>query len=388
MVESAALCRSSDTTSPAIKCCSPRVPPLVATLLSGILALAACTTVPTTPPDTPATLTDAPAGNTEPPLNQAQLEQLLAPIALYPDALLAQILMAATYPLEVVQAAQWRKSNPAPQGKALEDALVTQPWDASVKSLTAFPPVLEMMNERIAWTQQLGDALLSDQKRLLEAVQSLRRKANAQGSLETNNQQAVFAEEGEAAPYLRIEPADPEVLYVPAYDPTYAYGAWPYPDYPPHYYYPPGHYPGSAFWTFTAGIIIGSALWGDCDWNGGGLHVEHQRYNKFSRSNVSGKRSEWKHNIEHRRDTPYRDRSVARRYGHDGATRITQTRQDYRGRAESGQRADTGQRGGGFSGIDQGRRTGEFQSRGSASRQATGGGFRGGRASGGRGGRR
>lgn len=262
----------------------PRIPSLVATLLSGTLALAACTTIPTTAPGTPVT---APGGHSDTPqdtLNQAQLEQLLAPIALYPDALLAQILMAATYPIEVVQAAQWRKSNPAPQGKALEDALVAQHWDASVKSLTAFPPVLEMMNERIAWTQQLGDTLLSDQKRLLEAVQSLRRKANAQGRLETNNQQAVFAEEGEADPYLRIEPADPEVLYVPAYDPTYAYGPWPYPDYPPHYYYPPGHDPGSAFWTFTAGIIIGSALWGDCDWNGGGLHVEHHRYNQFSRS--------------------------------------------------------------------------------------------------------
>lgn len=364
-----------------------RINLLVAALLSGTVALAACAPISTLPANDPPP-TSARAGTADEALSQAQLEQLLAPIALYPDALLAQVLMAATYPIEVVQAAQWRKANPALQGKPLEEALVNQVWDASVKSLTAFPPVIAMMSEQLAWTQQLGDALLADQKRLLDAVQALRRKANAQGKLETNNQQAVFAEESTSEPYLRIEPADPEVLYVPAYDPAYAYGPWPYPDYPPYYYYPPGYYPGGAFWTFTAGIIIGGALWGNCDWNGGGLHVEHHRYNQFNRSNLSGKRSNWQHSADHRRGTPYRDRSVSQRYSRDNAGQNPQARQDFRGRAESGQRSDAGRRGGGFSGIDQGRRTSEFQSRGSTSRASTGGGFRGGRAGGGRGGRR
>lgn len=354
-----------------------RIPSLVAALLSGALVLPACTSLPTAPAADQATQFTA-AGTPGEALNQAQLEQLLAPIALYPDALLAQVLMAATYPIEVVQAAQWRKTNPALQGKPLEDALAGQPWDASVKSLTAFPPVLELMSAQLEWTQQLGDALLADQKRLLDAVQALRRKANAQGKLETNDQQAVFVEEEANETYVRIEPADPEIIYVPAYDPGYVYGAWPYPAYPPYYYYPPGYYPGGAFWTFTAGIIIGAALWGNCDWHGGGLHVEHHRYNQFNRSNISGSRSDWKHSVDHRRGAPYRDRSVAQRYSRDGGGHNAQTRQEFRGRTDSSRRDSA------FSGIDQGRRTAEFQSRGNASRQA-GGSFRGGRAGGGRG---
>ncbi len=378
-------------------------PRLLAALVSGALALTACTTAPTMPPVQGAAPVQPPdAGQT---LRREQLEQLLAPIALYPDALLAQVLMASTYPLEVVEAARWRKANPAPTGKALEDALQPLPWDPSVKSLTAFPPVLEMMNEQLAWTQQLGDAFLADQKRLLAAVQKLRQAANAQGTLKSTEQQMVTVEQGTAGNYVRIEPADPAVVYVPAYDPWYVYGPWPYPAYPPYYYYPPGYYPGAALLTFTTGLIIGGALWGGCDWNGGGVHVEHHKYNNFNRSNISGDRGNWKHNVDHRRGVPYRDQNVARQYNRGDAARNAQARQEFRGRADGGQRLD-GSRGvgdrsasgnrdfsgsgqaSGFGGSDVGSRGGDFGSRGMSSRQGMGGGFGGGRMGGGRGGRR
>ena len=382
-------------------------PRLLATLVAGTFALTACTTAPTQAPGQGMAPVQQP--NSSQVLGQERLEQLLAPVALYPDALLAQILMASTYPLEVVEAARWRKANPALSGKALEDALQAQPWDPSVKSLTAFPPVLEMMNEQLAWTQQLGDAFLADQKRLLAAVQKLRRTANAQGTLKSTKQQTVIVEQGTTETYLRIEPADPAVVYVPAYDPWYAYGPWPYPAYPPYYYYPPGYYPGAAFLTFTAGLIIGGALWGGCNWNGGNVHVEHHKYNSFNRSNISGDRSNWKHNVDHRRGVPYRDQGVARQYNRGDAARNAQARQEYRGRADGGQRVD-GSRGAGdrsaagnrdlsgggqasgFGGSDFGSRGGDFGSRGNSSRQGMGGsfggGFGGGRMGGGRGGRR
>lgn len=378
-------------------------PRLLVALVSGVLALAACTTAPTIPPVQGAAPVQQPASGQV--LSQEQLEQLLAPVALYPDALLAQVLMASTYPLEVVEAARWRKANPALSGKALEDALQALRWDPSVKSLAAFPPVLEMMNEQLAWTQQLGDAFLADQKRLLASVQKLRQAANAQGTLKSSEQQTVIVEQGTTGTYVRIEPTDPAVVYVPAYDPWYVYGPWPYPAYPPYYYYPPGYYPGAAFLTFTAGLIIGGALWGGCDWNGGGVHVEHHKYNNFNRSNISGERSNWKHNADHRRGVPYRDQNVARQYNRSDAARNAQARQEFRGKADGGQRLD-GSRGvgdrstaggrdfsgggqaSGFGGSDVGSRGGDFGDRGMSSRQGMGGGFGGGRMGGGRGGRR
>jgi hypothetical protein len=329
-----------------------------------------------------------PSGGT---LNQEQLEQILAPIALYPDALLAQILMASTYPLEIVQADRWVKANPGVQGKALEDALQKQPWDPSVKSLSAFPQVLGMMNEKLAWTQQLGDAFLADQKRLMAAVQKLRRAADAQGNLKSGEQLKVTVEPGSSTEerIIIIEPADPQVVYVPAYDPWVVYGAWPYPAYPPYYYYPPGYYAGGALWGFTAGIIVGGALWGGCNWRGGNVHIEHHTYNNFN----------WRHNAEHRGGVPYRDQRVAQQYNRGANSRDAQARDQFRGRAESGrsglgQRSDGGPQASAFGGADSARRSSDFGSRGSASRSGSsfGGGFGGGRGGGfgggGRGGRR
>jgi len=172
------------------------------------------------------------------PFNPQQLEQLVAPIALYPDDLLSQVLMASTYPLEVVQAARWANQNSGLTGKALEDAMARQKWDASVKGLVAVPQTLQMMTDKLDWTQQLGDAFLADQSAVLDAVQRLRQRAEGAGNLKTSPQQKVVkltqpGPSGQPVERIIVERADPQTLSVPVYDPGVAYGAWPYPDYPP-----------------------------------------------------------------------------------------------------------------------------------------------------------
>ena len=189
-------------------------------------------------------------------LSQEQLEQLVAPIALHPDSLMSQILMASTYPLEIVQAARWVEQNPKVTGDALEDAMEKQEWDPSVKSLTAFPQVLQMMNDELEWTQQLGDAFLAQDQDVLDAVQRLRQKADKAGNLKTTEQQTVETQEvardsGKKETVYVIQPADPKVVYVPAYNPTVIYGPWAYPAYPPYYWYPPGYAASRLFWFGT-----------------------------------------------------------------------------------------------------------------------------------------
>src|SRR5499427_2984116 len=156
-------------------------------------------------------------------LKQEELDQLLAPIALYPDDLLSQIFMASTYPLEVVEASRWAKQNQNLKGDALAQALEKQDWDPSVRSLVNFSDVLSKMSDKLDWTQKLGDVFLSQQKDVMDAVQRLRAKAQAAGNLNTTEQQKVIVEEK----IIQIEPASPEVVYVPTYDPTVIYGAWP-----------------------------------------------------------------------------------------------------------------------------------------------------------------
>jgi hypothetical protein len=166
---------------------------------------------------------------------QEKLDSLLAPIALYPDELLAQALMASTYPLDVVEAARFVKANRELKGDALDKEVLKKNWDPSVQSLTAFPQVLEMMDDKIEWTQELGDAFLSDKQRVMQTVQSLRQKADASGNLQSNEQQKVVKEQTT----IIIEPAQPEVVYVPTYNPTVVYGSWWAPMYPPYYWPPP-----------------------------------------------------------------------------------------------------------------------------------------------------
>ena len=176
------------------------------------------------------------------PFSNAELEQLAAPVALYPDPLLAQVMMAATYPVEVVQAARFVQANPSLRDSRLDDALRYQNWDDSVKALAQFPQILAMMDDKIDWTQRLGDAFLAQEQDLMDAVQVLRARAQAQGTLSSSPQQVVRVQ----APYIYIEPASPQVIYVPVYNPLIVFGPWPYPAYRPYYYHPVGWPVGEA----------------------------------------------------------------------------------------------------------------------------------------------
>ena len=273
-----------------------------------------------------------------PPLKPEEIEALVAPIALYPDSLLSQVLMASTYPLEIVQAARWVKANPNVKGDAAVKAVESQTWDVSVKSLVAFPQVLDPMNEKLDWTQKLGDAFLADQKAVLDAVQRLRAKADQSGNLKSNEQQKVIVEQ--AAPQqtvIKIEPTNPQVIYVPAYNPTVVYGAWGYPAYPPYYWPPsPLYYPGGALMTGFAwgvGIAAAGAIFGGCNWGRGDVNIDVNRATNidrsFNRTNVGGG-GQWQHDASHRKGVSYRDSASREKFGKDvpGADR----RNDYRGR--------------------------------------------------------
>ncbi len=274
-----------------------------------------------------------------------QLEQIVAPIALYPDDLLAQIFMASTYPLEIVQAARWVKANPNLKGDQLTKALEAQNWDPSVKSLVNFPDVLAMMNDKLDWTQQLGDAVLAQQKDVMAAVQRLREKAQAAGNLKTTNEQKVIVEQQTQT--IVIQPANPQVIYVPTYNPTVVYGVWAYPAYPPPpvYAYPPG---AMAF-SFAAGVAVGAAwgyAWGGCNWHGGDVNVNVYKNaninNSINRNNYANKvttgqggRGEWKHNPESRKGVAYRDQGTANKFGQQPRA-SNDMRRDYGGRDSAG----------------------------------------------------
>jgi hypothetical protein len=375
------------------------------------------------------------------PFRSEEIEQLIAPIALYPDALIAQILMASTYPLEIVTAARWSKANPKVTGKALEDAMQKQTWDPSVKSLAAFPGVLAMMNDKLDRTQKLGDAFLGQQKEVMDAVQRLRAKAYAAGNLKSGKEQKVTTEQQGTTTIIIIEPAQPEVVYVPTYNPMVVYGPWPYPAYPPYYYYPPGYVAGPVF-VFTVGVIVGRAMWGGCNWHGNSVYINVNHYNSFNRTNINN--GNWQHQPEHRKGVQYRDTASQQKYG-GGQRQGAESRDAYRGRdgqggpdsarggadplkgggasdraggreagaadraggvgaadraGGAGDRAGGGagdfggtQRGGGreagaFDGVGQGGQTRDFSSRGASSHAGGGGGARagggGGRGGGGR----
>jgi hypothetical protein len=284
-----------------------------------------------------------------------ELDQMVAPIALYPDELLAQVLVAATYPLEVVQAERWVKEsgNAKLKGDQLASALEPQSWDPSVKSLVPFPQVLTMMSEKLDWTQRLGDAFLAQQGDVMESVQRLRRQAQDAGNLKTTEQQTVVTHEKTVV----IEPANPEVVYVPSYNPSEAYGAWPYPSYPPVSYPPPpayypGYPPGYAFGAglaFATGVAVVGSLWGwgNCNWGGNNVSINANRYNTINASNIRAGRAtqlpanttNWRHNPAHRGGVPYRDAASRQNFQRPGA-RPTPVSSDFRGR-------DTGQRGAG-----------------------------------------
>ncbi len=254
--------------------------------------------------------------------SQQDLDRMLAPVALYPDALLSQVLMASTYPLEVVQAARWVQANPGLRGEALEQALAEQDWDPSVKALVPFPQVLEMMSERLDWTQRLGDAVLVQQDQVMATVQQLRRKAHEAGNLTTTRQQTVVVE----PEVIVIEPADPEVVYVPVYNPTVVYGGWWWPA-APYVWYPRTYVVGSglvAGVTFGLGVAVGNYLWGGFDWHHHKIHVYRDvdvvrnvtvnRHINIRRDRGARERVPyWEHDPSHRRGVRYRDYATRER---------------------------------------------------------------------------
>jgi hypothetical protein len=261
-----------------------------------------------------------------------QLEQIAAPIALYPDALLAQVMMAATCPLEIVEAAPWAKSNAGLKGDRLDAQLKGKAWDPSVKALCALPDVLQRMNDNLDWTQDLGDAFLGQKEDLMDTVQELRRKALDAGNLKSSKELKV---EEQADKIIVIESPDPEVIYVPTYYPSAAYGGWSYPTwyYPPLYVPPPR--PGF-FFGFAVGVAWGHCMWGGCHWGWGhcDVNINVNRYNTFvnrterpeNRARVENraKNGNWQHDPSHRKGVAYRDSKTARNFGASrDQTRVT-----------------------------------------------------------------
>lgn len=288
---------------------------------------------------------------------QAQLDQMLAPLALYPDALLAQVLMAATYPGEVAEAVAWSKANPKAQGDEAVRQVAKQSWDPSVQALVAFPQVLVTLGQDPVWVQRLGDAFLAQPDDVMNSVQRLRHQAQAAGNLQSNQYQNVTVQAapatGSASPAassssttIIIEPADPQVVYVPSYNPSTTYGTWAYPASPPVYYPPsPLYYAGSALiagLAFGAGVAIIDSLWGDCDWGDNDIDIDVNRYNNINANNrITNNQNKWQHNAVHRDGVPYRDSRSREQFGRqlDGAAQRTAFRGDDAQRAQAREKA-------------------------------------------------
>lgn len=274
------------------------------------------------------------------PFTPEQLDQILAPIALYPDALLAQTLMAASYPLEVVEAARWSKANPGLKGDAAVAAVKDKSWDVSVKSLVAFPQVLAQLSDHLDWMQKVGDAMIAQQQDVADSIQRLRARAADAGNLQSGKEQTVTTQGTGADRTIVIAPASPEVIYVPAYNPNTVYGTWPYPAYPPTYYPPPpGYGYGSALLRglmFGIGIAAAGAIFGGWNWGRGNSYVNvnvNRAVNidrNFNVNNINNGR--WQHEPIHRKGVAYRDLATRERFNQTrpGADQ----RQEFRGRVE------------------------------------------------------
>jgi len=306
-----------------------------------LLALALLMTIPVavsaqTADNPPAPSSPAqPASQPPPPtvelLKPEQLEALVAPIALYPDELLANVLAASTYPLEVVQADRWLKARKTLKGDALKKEVEKQSWDDSVKALASTADVVSMMSDKIDWTKNLGDAVLAQQPDVMDAIQRLRSKAYDNKKLVTTRQQKVIVQTQESKQAIVIESADPNTMYVPYYDPAAVYGTWPYADYQPYYFgYPPYIGAGviAAGLAFGAGWAIGrwGNYWGGgCNWGNRNLYVNH-----YNRTNNIG--NNWQHNPAHRQGVRYNNANVQQRFGNNTLKAGASNRMDFRGR--------------------------------------------------------
>jgi hypothetical protein len=256
-----------------------------------------------------------------------QLDSLVAPIALYPDPLLAQTLAASTYPLEIIQLYQWLQRNTTLKDKELADAVAKQPWDPSIQAMAGLPDVVKRLADDIQWTADLGNAFLAQQNDVMDAVQRMRVKAKDSGNLKSNEQIKVETKTVESKTVVVVEQANPEVVYVPSYNPTVVYGPPVYP-YPPIYYPPAGYYAAGMAISFGVGVFMGamwSGGWGwGCGW-GGSNNVFINNNNNFNRvshfqggnrTNIGdGGRGTWQHNPQHRGGAPYSDRATADRFG-------------------------------------------------------------------------
>src|SRR5579872_7156713 len=275
------------------------------------------------PPPNQQVLAGAQQGPPQQVLTPDQLDSLVAPIALYPDPILSQVLVASTYPLEIVEAARWLSQNSSLQGKALVDAAAKQSWDASVQALVVLPDLLKRLNQEITWTSDLGNAFLAQQPGVMEAVQRMRQRAQSNGALQSTKEQQVTTTTQGGNTYIEIQPASPEVVYVPQYDPAAVWG--PPADYPyPPIYYPPstGAVIGASAILFGAGMAVG-AIWGgswggwgwSCGWGRNNVVINNNfiSSNRFNRVNVANG-SNWVHNPVHRGGVPYNNRNVANRF--------------------------------------------------------------------------
>ncbi|MHC8394894.1 DUF3300 domain-containing protein [Pseudomonas sp. LB3P93] len=286
---------------------------------------------------------------------EEQLDQMLAPIALYPDPLLAQVLMATTYPGEIAEAVTWSKAHPDAKGDDAVKQVANQPWDPSVQALVAFPQVLATLGQDPVWVQRLGDAFLAQPDDLMNGVQRLRRQAQTAGNLQSNQYQNVTVQAAPApaasapAPAnststIIIQPSDPQVVYVPTYNSTTIYGTWPYPASPPAYYPPPpAYYPGQALvagLAFGTGVAIIGSLWGNCDWGNNDVDIDVNRYNNINRNNQITN-NKWQHNAAHRDGVPYRDNRSREQFGRqlDGANQREAFRGDNAQRAQAREKA-------------------------------------------------
>lgn len=253
-----------------------------------------------------------------PAFSPEQLDQILAPIALYPDPLLSQILMAATYPLEVVQAARWSRANPHLKGQDAVRAVEAMDWDPSVKSLVAFPQVLHRMDEQLDWTERLGEAFLAQEPHVMDAVQGLRQRAARAGNLRSNEQLRVTRQDEN----ILIEPAQPQVVYVPYYDPAVVYGQWWWPAYPPVYWGPPpGYYAWPGFFWGTGIVIASGFFFGHFDWHHRHAKVVHTNHHHHAGHAPTATPAKWQHNPVHRRNVPFRHAGLRQQFGQPSAIR-------------------------------------------------------------------
>ena len=294
-----------------------------------------------------------------------QLDSLVAPIALYPDPLLAQVLAASTYPLEIIQLQQWLEKNKNLKDKALVDAVKKQNWDPSVQAMAALPDVVKRLADDIKWTADLGNAFLAQQSDVMDAVQRMRKKAEGTGNLKSTEQQKVETKVVESKQVIVIEQANPQVVYVPSYNPTVVYGPPIYP-YPPIYYPPVGYYAAGMAISFGVGLAMGAAWgggWGyGCGWGHNDVNINrNNNFNRNTNINNSGNRvnaqgnrggnNSWQHNPQHRGGAPYGDRSTANKYGGTARGDSMSNRQanarQQQARAGGGPQAGTMDRGGG-----------------------------------------